>query len=68
MHKSGNIKPIAPDELKALHSDQLDEQLAAMQRMLDGDRVPIPDEDLPKVRKMNRKARRRWYAKQRRKR
>ena len=31
------------------------------------DLVPIPDKQLPKVKKMNAKARRRWYAQQRRK-
>ena len=66
MHEStGSIEPLSPRV--AEHLDDAKERYNALQQLLGEGRVPIPKKELPRVRKMNRKARRRWAAQQRKK-
>lgn len=66
MDQSGNIGPMTSEQIAAVYGDDAKAKHDALQRMLDNNgRIPIPKEDEPRVKKMNRKARRRWHAKQR---
>ena len=63
MDQHGSIHHVPDDEPALAQFRQKLESLGVQQ----GDLEPIPAEQLSKVKRMNRKARRKWYAKQRRK-